>query len=274
MVSVQTKEERVVTSKDGTRIAFERIGTGPAVMMVSGATADRRWNSPLAEVMAAEFTVLNYDRRGRGASGDTLPFALEREFEDIEALIADAGGRAHLYGISSGGALALEAAAAGVAVDRLAVYEVPYDTSDEAPRVQAEYIRALETAADAGPGAQMDVFMRTVAGADDDALRATHESAEWPRLVAVEHTLRYDAASMGTGQPPADRLARITAPTLVLTGAPEGKHEVGSAEFFEAAARAIVASVANAEHRRVPGQTHMVDPAVLAPILTDFYRGA
>jgi pimeloyl-ACP methyl ester carboxylesterase len=261
-----------VISRDGTRIAFERVGSGPAVILVGGATMDRQGNGPLAEALASEFTVLNYDRRGRGGSGDTLPYALEREFEDIDALITDAGGSAHLYGISSGGALALEAAAAGLAIDRLAVYEVPYGLTEDQPRQQAEYVENLERAARSGPGARMEVFLRLV-GADDDAVAATRNSDEWPRLVAVEHTLAYDAACMGTGQPPVDRLEKITVPTLVLTGAPEGEHEVGSTDFFDAAARAIVSSIPSAEHRRIPGQTHAVDPQAVAPVLSAFYKG-
>jgi pimeloyl-ACP methyl ester carboxylesterase len=263
---------QAVTSQDGTRIAFDQLGSGPAVILVGGATMTRQGNAPLAEALAGEFTVLNYDRRGRGGSGDTLPYALEREFEDIDALITAAGGSAHLYGISSGGALALEAAAAGLRIDRLAVYEVPYGMGEDQPREQAEYIANLERAAKEAPGARMEVFLRVV-GLDDDAVAATRNSEAWPGLVAVEHTLAYDAASMGTGQPPADRLARITVPTLVLTGAPEGEHEVGSAAFFDAAAEAIVAAVPSAEHHRIPGQTHAVDPQALAPVLAAFYKG-
>jgi pimeloyl-ACP methyl ester carboxylesterase len=268
----EARDEQSVISSDGTRIAFERVGSGPPVILVGGATMDRQGNAPLAEALASEFTVLNYDRRGRGGSGDTLPYALEREFEDIDALIADAGGSAHLYGISSGGALALEAAAAGLAINRLAVYEVPYGLTEDQPRRQAEYVENLERAARSGPGARMEVFLRLV-GADDAAVAATSNSDDWPRLVAVEHTLAYDAAAMGTGQPPVERLGKITVPTLVLTGAPEGEHEVGSAEFFEAAARAIVAGIPSAEHRRIPGQTHAVDPQALAPMLSAFYKG-
>jgi hypothetical protein len=177
------------------------------VILVGGATMTRQGNAPLAEALASDFTVINYDRRGRAGSGDSLPYALEREFEDIDALITGAGGSAHLYGISSGGALALEAAAAGLAIDRLAVYEVPYGLSDDQPRQQAEYVANLERAADQGPGARMEVFLRVV-GTDDDAVAATRNSDAWPGLVAVEHTLAYDAASMGTGQPPAGRPSR------------------------------------------------------------------
>jgi pimeloyl-ACP methyl ester carboxylesterase len=116
---------RVTSSKDGTDIAYERMGSGPAVILVGGGLDDGAENAPLAPELAEQFTVYNYARRGRGESGDTLPYAVAREIEDLDALIAEAGGSAHLYGVSSGGALALEAAAAGLAVDGIALYEVP-----------------------------------------------------------------------------------------------------------------------------------------------------
>jgi pimeloyl-ACP methyl ester carboxylesterase len=119
------------------------VGSGPAVILVGGGLDDGSENAPLAPELAEHFTVLNYARRGRGDSGDTLPYALEREIEDIEALIAEAGGTAHLYGVSSGGALALEAAAAGIAVDRLAVYEVPYNMADDWPPRWRAYVEQL-----------------------------------------------------------------------------------------------------------------------------------
>src|ERR671916_622236 len=131
-----------VTSKDGTLIAYDRQGGGPAVVLVGGGLDDGSENAPLATELAEHFAVYNYARRGRGDSGDTPPYAVEREIEDIEALVAEAGGSAHLYGVSSGGMFALEAAAAGLAIDRLAVYEVPYDTSDDAPRRYRERLGA------------------------------------------------------------------------------------------------------------------------------------
>ena len=120
-----------VTSKDGTSIAYKRQGAGPAVILVGGGLDDGSKNAPLVPELAEHFTVYNYARRGRGDSGDTQPYALDRETEDIDALIAEAGGSAHLYGVSSGGALALEAAAAGLAIDKIAVYDVPYPVADD-----------------------------------------------------------------------------------------------------------------------------------------------
>ncbi len=122
-----------VTSRDGTAIAYERAGDGPPVVLVGGGAVDRSENVSLAQELAARFTVLNHDRRGRGRSGDTQPYSVQREIEDLEALIQAAGGSAHALGVSSGGALALEAAAAGVAIDRLAVYEVPWDLAEDHP---------------------------------------------------------------------------------------------------------------------------------------------
>src|SRR5829696_3768299 len=126
-----------ITSKDGTKIAFDRTGQGPPVIMVGGAFSWRRWKGfvELADLLSARFTVLNYDRRGRGDSGDTEPYALEREFEDLEAMISAAGGSAFVWGLSSGGTLALEAARAGVAIERIAAYEPPFivDANDGVP---------------------------------------------------------------------------------------------------------------------------------------------
>jgi len=118
----------------------------------------------------------------------------------------------------------------------------------------------------------MEVFLRLM-GADDDSIAQTRSSPMWPALEAAEHTLVYDAAAMGTGQPPVDRLGRIKVPTLVITGAPDREHDLAGTEFFEASARAIVEAIPSAEHTRLPGQTHEVDPHALSPILTAFYKG-
>jgi pimeloyl-ACP methyl ester carboxylesterase len=170
-----------VTSKDGTSIAYERIGSGPTVILVGGGAVDRSENASLAPELAEHFTVYNYDRRGRGDSGDTLPYAVEREIEDIEALIAEAGGPAHLYGVSSGGALALEAAAAGIALDKIAVYEVPYSMADDASQRWREYVEQLEALlAEGRRGDAFALFMR-VAGASEGGHRVGKEFADVAR---------------------------------------------------------------------------------------------
>jgi pimeloyl-ACP methyl ester carboxylesterase len=261
-----------VTSKDGTSIAFDRQGSGPAVILVGGAFVDRSENAPLATELAKQFTVYNYDRRGRGDSGDTPPYAVEREIEDIEALISEAGGSAHLYGISSGGALALEAAATGIAIDKLAVYELPYNMADDGPQRQREYVEQLEAfLAEGRRGDAAELFMR-LAGASDEMVAGAKDSPVWPGLEAIAHTLLYDAACMGNGQPPTDRLARITLPTLVATGGGSPESFVGGGgDFFGKAADAIAASIPQAERQTIEGQTHMVDPKALAPVLERFF---
>jgi pimeloyl-ACP methyl ester carboxylesterase len=259
-----------VTSKDGTAIAYDRQGNGPAVVLVGGGLVDPatgragRWeNAPLAAELAARFTVYNYDRRGRADSGDTQPYAVERELEDLDAMIAEAGGRAHLYGVSSGGALTLEAAAAGLAVDRLGVYEVPYFVADDALQRWREYVEQLGSALGEGRrGDAVELFMR-VAGATHEMVAGARSSPVWPGLEEVAHTLAYDAACIGDGRPPTARLATIIRPVLVATGGGEG--------FFEQAADAIAAGVPKAERLTLEGQTHVADPKVVAPVLERFF---
>jgi pimeloyl-ACP methyl ester carboxylesterase len=259
-----------VTSKDGTSIAYDRQGAGPAVILVGGGLVDPatgragRWeNAPLATELAQWCTVYNYDRRGRSDSGDTLPYAVEREVEDLEALIAEAGGSAHLYGVSSGGALALAAAAAGIAVERLAVYEVPYMVGEEASQRWRDYVQRLGAVlAEGRRGDAVELFMR-VAGASEQDIAGAKGSPMWPGLEAVAHTLAYDAACLGDGRPPTARLAAITRPTLVATG--------GGADWFEQAADAIAASIPRAERVTLAGQSHVVDPKALAPVLQRFF---
>jgi pimeloyl-ACP methyl ester carboxylesterase len=263
-----------VTSKDGTAIAYERLGAGPAVILVGGAFVDRSENAPLAAELAERFSVYNYDRRGRGDSGDTRPYAVEREIEDLEALIAEAGGAAHLYGISSGGALVLEAAAAGVGVDRLAVYEVPYDMAEGGRRRHREYVAGLERfLAEGRRGDAAELFMR-LAGASDEMVAGARSSPMWPGLEAIAHTLLYDAACMGDNRPPTDRLARITRPTLVATGGASPESFVGGGgDFFARAADAIAAGIPRAQRLTVEGQTHQADPKVMATVLERFFTG-
>jgi pimeloyl-ACP methyl ester carboxylesterase len=263
-----------VTSKDGTSIAYERSGSGTAVILVGGGAVDRSENAPLVPELAERFTVFNYDRRGRGDSADTPPYALEREIEDIEALIAEAGGSAHLYGVSSGGALVLEAAAAGIAVDKLAVYEVPYNLADDWPRRWREYVEELGSLlAEDRRGDAFELFMR-LAGTPDEVIASARSSSYWPGVEAIAPTLAYDAACLGDGQPPTARLAKITQPTLVATGV--AGRLPGAADWVRAldeAADAMAASIPRAERQIIEGQGHVVDPTALAPVLQRFFDG-
>ena len=245
-----------LTSADGTAIAYSRHGDGPAVVLVGGGLDDGAENAPLAEELAARFTVFNYARRGRGESGDTPPYAVEREFDDLAALIELAGGTAHVYGVSSGGALALEAAAAGVAIDRLAVYEVPYGMGEGWP----EYVSSLRRLlADDRRGDALELFMR-LAGSSEEAIAGARASSLWPGLERLAHTLAYDAACLGDGE----AMPSVTQPVLVATG--------GGGAFFEAAGDALAASLPDAERVVLGGQSHVADPKAVAPVLERFFR--
>jgi pimeloyl-ACP methyl ester carboxylesterase len=249
-----------VTSRDGTPIAYDRQGAGPPVILVGGGLDDGSENAPLAAELADRFTVYNYARRGRGESGDTEPYAVERELEDLEALIGQAGGSAHVYGVSSGGMLALEAASAGLAIQRLGVYEVPYDTTAGATQRNQAYREQLRAALAQGHrGDAVELFMR-LAGSSDEDIAGARSSPHWRGLERLAHTLAYDAACYGP--PPADRLATIAQPTLVLTG--------GGAEFFELAADAVAAAVPGAERMVLEGQAHVADPKAVATALERF----
>jgi pimeloyl-ACP methyl ester carboxylesterase len=262
-----------VTSKDGTSIAFERTGSGPAVILVGGGLDDGSENASLVPELATHFSVINYARRGRGDSGDAQTYEVGREIEDIEALIAEAGGSAHLYGVSSGGALALEAAAAGIAVDRLAVYEVLYNMADDWPRRWGEYVGQLGAVlAEDRRGDALELFMRLTDSSDEDVAGA-RSSPFWPSGEALAQTLAYDAACLGDGQPPA-RFARITQPTLVATGV--GSRLPGAAGWvlaLDPAADAIAAIVPHAVRQTFEGQSHVADPKVVASVLERFFAG-
>jgi pimeloyl-ACP methyl ester carboxylesterase len=263
-----------VTSKDGTTLAYERLGHGPAVVLVSGGLDDGAENAPLARELAGSFTVYNYARRGRGDSGDTLPYSMEREIEDLEALIGAAGGPACLYGVSSGGALVLEAAAAGLAVDKLAVYEVPYSVGEDAVQGWRDYVQRLDTALARGDrGEALECFMR-FAGSSEDDIAAARSAPVWGGLEALAHTLAYDAACLADGRPPA-RLSRITQPTLVITGGVAPDSQAGmeglATDFFVLAAEAVASRVPHAGRLLADGSGHMADPKAIARMLERFF---
>ncbi|GAB3415599.1 alpha/beta fold hydrolase [Flindersiella endophytica] len=252
-----------VRSKDGTRIAYERQGGGPPVILATGALDDGAENAPLAAELAASFTTYNYNRRGRGASGDTPPYSLQREIEDLAALIAEAGETANLYGVSSGGALVLEAAAAGLPVGKVAVYEVPY-LVDPAMRQQAEaYAEQLRSVlAEHRHADALELFMR-LAGSPDEQIEAAKRSEYWPGLLELAPTLAYDAACSRNYKPALEVLARIRQPTLVATG--------GTVDYFESAADVLAATVPNAERLVLEGQGHVADPKAVVPVLERFF---
>jgi pimeloyl-ACP methyl ester carboxylesterase len=258
-------------SHDGTTIAFDLTGDGPPLIVVGGPTQHRaidRTTPELAALLAPRFTVCAYDRRGRGDSGDTPPYAVEREVEDLAALIDALGGSASVFGMSSGGALALEAAAAGLAIDRLAVYEPPYmvgRVSRRPPHDHRERLAAL--AASDRPGEAVEYFVTAVAGLPRDLIGPLREAPVWPALERVAPTLAYDAAIMGDYSLPIERLGSVTQPTLVISGD-------RSDPRLRKAVRALWVVLPDVEHRVLEGQTHDVAPFALAPALDEFFGRA
>ena len=263
---------KTVTSKDGTIIAYDRAGDGPPLVLVDGALNSRAFglNSPLVPILAGRFTVLTYDRRGRGDSGDTQPYAVQREIEDLEAVIDAGGGRAYVYGISSGAVLALETACAVPAkVTGLALYEAPFVVDDSRPPVPADSVtQVTDFLARSRRGAAVRFFLREAARVPAVFVALMPLMPAWGKLKAVAHTLPYDLTIMAgdqQGRPLASgRWASLTAPTLVIAG---GK----SPAWLANAQRALADALPGASHQTLEGQTHIVKPKPLAPVLADFF---
>ncbi len=257
-----------VTSQDGTKIAFDQIGQGPAVVLVCGGSVDRGSNAGLAAALAPHFTVYNYDRRGRGDSGDTPPYAIAREVEDIAAVIDAAGGSAYLYGISSGAALALHAAQQlPDKVTRLALYEPPYILEGTRPRPPADTARIFSDFVAAGRrGDAAEYFMVHVVGLPQEFADQARKEPWWSAQEAIAHTLAYDATVMGDYSLPTDLAASVTTPTAVIVGG-------ASWDWMQAAGQALAKALPHGEYGVIEGQTHNVDPAALAPVLTTFFTG-
>ncbi len=264
-----------VTSADGTEIAYDVTGDGPAVILVDGAIGFRTFGSSpaLAALLAGACRVYAYDRRGRGESGDSgaTTDVLKREVEDIDALIEVAGGQAALYGISSGGALVLEAAARlGSRIASVAVYEIPYDSSEAGTAAWRAYGAELAELLQKGDrGGAVEAFMRLV-GASDDGVEGMRQSPAWSTFEAVAPTLAYDAAALGADrEPPVERFRAISVPVLVMDGSASLEHM----PFMRASATALTDALPNARHEVIEGQSHNVDIATLAPLLLDFFAG-
>src|SRR5688500_11275911 len=243
------------TSNDGTEIAYDKRGNGPPVILVDGALCYRSFGPmpQLAELLAPHFTVYNYDRRGRGDSGDTQPYAVTREIEDIEALIDEAGGSAFVFGTSSGGCLALEAAIQlGDKIKKLAMYEPTYNSDKAVRPAWKEYRQELaELLAADRRGDAAALFMKSV-GTPDDQVDGMRHAPIWPMFEAVAPTLAYDAAVLGEDRSvPVGRAAKIVAPSLVMNGT--------VIPFMLDTAQALARAIPNAQHRTLEGQTHDVN---------------
>ena len=248
-------------SQDGTRIAFDRTGEGPPVVIVVGAFNDRSTAAPLAEALAARFTVFTYDRRGRGASGDTQPYHVDREIEDLGAVIAEAGGAAFVFGYSSGAVLALRAAAHGLPITKLALYEAPLG----APTASAEHAPRLAQLIAAGRrGDAVEYFQAKVVGIPEDVVARLRQAPFRPALEQMAATLVYECTIIGDGSLPTALAASIARPALVMAGG-------ASFPFMRTTAQALADALPHGQARILEGQTHDLVPAVLAPVLEQFF---
>jgi pimeloyl-ACP methyl ester carboxylesterase len=253
-----------VTSKDGTTIAFDRLGSGPPVVLVCGGSVDRTADAAIAQELASDFTVFNYDRRGRGDSGDTLPYAIDREVEDIEAVIEAAGGSAFLWGSSSGAVLAL-IAAESVPVTKLALWEPPF-IPDDLPRPPEDQVSQYETmVAEGRRGDAVEYFMTKIIGMPAEVVAGARTQPWWAATEALAHTLAYDARIMGDYSIPKDLAASVKVPTMVIAG---------GADFpwMRQTAETLAAALPDGQVRLLEGQGHDVDPGVLAPVLREFFN--
>ena len=259
-----------VTSADGTRIAYERFGQGAPLIVVTGATCDRALMRPTAQEVGKHFLTINYDRRGRGDSGDTSPYAIDREIEDIGALLDEVGGSAHLYGHSSGAGLALQAVAAGLPIEKFVLHDPPYSPEDESSKKEArEHGQTIRNLLREGKRAEAtEVFCRST-GMPDEVIEEMRQTSRWPNLIALAPTLAYDSAVMGDiergGVIPVDVVTRAKRPGLVLVGGE-------SPPFMLDVGRRLADLLPHGSYRVLDGQDHVVEPAVLAPVLADFLR--
>ncbi len=261
-----------VISPDGTPIAFDRLGEGPPLIVVGGASCDRAITRSTAEALARSFSVINFDRRGRGSSGDTLPFDVDREIEDIGALIEAAGGQAAVYGHSSGAALVLRAAASGLPITAVILHDAPYRPDDErwreAAREYGERVRGL--LAEDRRGDALDLFM-SLTGMPQELIEARRQSPGRASQEALAPTLAYDSAAMGDSERgatvPTDLLAEIQIPVLTLSG-------TMSPPFMLESGVRIATGVRDGRHRVLEGQGHAADPAIVASAVAEFAAAA
>jgi pimeloyl-ACP methyl ester carboxylesterase len=262
---------RTVTSKDGTTIAFDQLGKGPALILVGGSLEHRALDAETSRLaayplMAQHFTLFHYDRRGRGDSTDTQPYAVGREIEDIEALVNQAGGSAFISGISSGAALAMEATIALPGkIKKLAMYEAPYNW----PGFK-DYRKQLKELVAAGrKGDALAAFMMFL-GMPADQLDEVRQLLMWPMWESAAHTLAYENTVLGEDSSvPVTRAAKIQIPTLIMDGGVSS----GTYPFIHETAVTLAKAIPNAQYRTLEGQTHEVTPEALAPMLIEFFGG-
>lgn len=258
---------KTVSSADGTPIAVEVSGSGPPLVMLAGAFCTRAATAPLAAALQGQFTVYNVDRRGRGDSGETPRYTADTEVEDVAAVVAEAGGSAAVFGHSSGANLALNAAAAGVPITRLALYEPPFVVDGSRPLLPPDLPqRLIGLVAEGRRGDAVDLYQIEAIGMPADVVAGMRNAPFRPALEAIAHTLVYDNLAVGDLSLPAGQLATITAPVLVISG------ENGP-PMLRSAAPAVAAAVAHGRSIELAGQTHDVVPEVTAPVVAAFLAG-
>ena len=268
MTDTATLQTLTTTSADGTAIAYEKVGTGPALVLVDGAMCTRDFGPmrPVAKALSDAFTVYTYDRRGRGESGDTQPYDVKREIEDLEAVLTAAGGSASVFGSSSGAALALEAAMAGASISRLAAWEPPYvATGRDEP--EPDHVAISRAIVDSGkPGDAVTYFMTKMVGAPAFVgLMMKLNRKVWTKLKAVGHTIPYDATILGDFVAPVERLGAVGQPSMIILG---GRAKPN----MRAAVTAVAEAIPGAELRELPGQMHNVATAAIVPVLREWFQ--
>jgi pimeloyl-ACP methyl ester carboxylesterase len=256
-----------ITSKDGTRIAYEKAGQGPALVIVGGVLGDHTQHAGLARLLSEHFTAYNIDRRGHGESGFTAPYAVEREVEDIAAILSEAGGSAFVYGTSALGMLSLEAAARGLAsrMKKLAVWEPPYFLEGARPPLPQDYREQLEKMlAENRRGDMIELWMTRAVGMPAEFVAQMRHAPFWSGQEAFAHTLVYDAILTGDFSLPKERIATVTVETLVIDG--------GTTPWLSKAADAVAAVLPNAQRYTIPGQPHNGADEAMAPVLIEQFQ--
>ncbi|WP_200210171.1 alpha/beta fold hydrolase [Micromonospora coerulea] len=244
-------------SADGTTITYETAGGGPPIVLVGGAFNDRSTTRALAAALAGDFTTYGYDRRGRGDSGDTAPYSVQREIEDVAALVGAAGGTAYLYGLSSGAILAAYAAAERLPIAGLALFEPPFQVGPEGGAKPELSERLTELVTEGRRGDAVELFLTAAVGVPAEAVAGMRGRPEWSWMEGLAHTLAYDSTVTGDGALPTTRLATITTPTVVVDS-------TGSPQWLRDAAAATADAIPGATHRSLPGGFHEVPPEDLA----------
>ena len=252
-------------STDGTAITYQQTGTGPSLLLTVGAFCDRSSTASLTPLLAPHFTVYEYDRRGRGSSGDSDDYSVDGEIDDLAALISAAGGSALVYGHSSGAALALEAAARGVPIAGLAAYEPPYTAADDGTGGSDELLEGVRAQIGAGDRDGAAALFLQGAGTPPEVITMLQQGPDWPRMRELAPSLVYDLTLCNGGVVPGERLARIGVPTVTISGG-------SSPGWAGRACAAVAAAVPGARHVVLDGQTHAVAPDMVAPVVIDHFR--